>query len=46
MDTSQRPVDPSQAQGAQIPLQNFELPKFPREAGGLMALTLTSDIKL
>ncbi|TLD39334.1 Phosphoribosylaminoimidazole-succinocarboxamide synthase [Venturia nashicola] len=39
-------MDASQAQGAQIPLQNFKLPVFPREAGGLMALTLTSDIKL
>jgi hypothetical protein len=39
-------MDASQAQGAQIPLQDFEIPQFPREAGGLMALTLTSDIKL
>ena len=39
-------VDPSQAQGAQIPLQTFTLPNFPPEAGGLKALTLTSDLKL
>ncbi|QDS67565.1 hypothetical protein FKW77_003280 [Venturia effusa] len=46
MSNAQPTTDASQAQGAQIPLQNFELPVFPREAGGLMALTLTSDIKL
>lgn len=40
------PVDPSQAQGAQIPLLDFNLPAFPPEAAGLKALTLTSDIKL
>lgn len=40
------PVDPSQAQGAQIPLQNFSLPVFPPQATGLKALTLTSDIKM
>lgn len=39
-------VDPSQAQGAQIPLQSFTIPQFPPEAWGLKALTLTSDIKL
>lgn len=39
-------VDPAQAQGAQIPLQTFSLPQFPPQAGGLRALTLTSDIKL
>lgn len=43
---SQQPVDPAQAQGAQIPLQNFKVPEFPPQAQGLMALTLTSDIKL
>ncbi|KAK5143494.1 hypothetical protein LTR04_001874 [Oleoguttula sp. CCFEE 6159] len=43
---SQQPVHPSQAQGAQIPLQSFTLPNFPPEARGLKALTLTSDIKL
>ncbi|KAJ9665881.1 hypothetical protein H2201_004005 [Coniosporium apollinis] len=41
-----QPVDPAQAQGAQIPLQDFSLPEFPPQAGGLKALTLTSDIKL
>lgn len=35
-----------QPQGAQIPLQKFELPQFPVQAQGLLALTLTSDIKL
>jgi hypothetical protein len=39
-------VNPSQAQGAQIPLQNFSIPQFPQEASGLKALTLTSDLKL
>lgn len=39
-------TDPSQAQGAQIPLQSFTLPTFPPQASGLQALTLTSDIKL
>lgn len=39
-------VDPSQAQGAQIPLQSFTLPDFPPQARGLKALTLTSDLKL
>ncbi|KAF2767900.1 hypothetical protein EJ03DRAFT_328780 [Teratosphaeria nubilosa] len=39
-------VDPSQAQGAQIPLQSFNVPNFPPEARGLKALTLTSDIKV
>lgn len=39
-------VDPAQAQGAQIPLQSFTLPQFPPQAGGLRALTLTSDIKI
>ncbi|KAK4495160.1 hypothetical protein PRZ48_013487 [Zasmidium cellare] len=38
------PVDPSAAQGAQIPLQSFTLPTFPPEASSLKALTLTSDI--
>ncbi|KYG41590.1 hypothetical protein M433DRAFT_7831 [Acidomyces richmondensis BFW] len=40
------PVDPSQAQGAQIPLQTFNIPTFPPTASGLKALTLTSDIKV
>lgn len=40
------PVDPSQAQGAQIPLQTFTIPTFPPAARGLKALTLTSDIKV
>ena len=39
------PVDPSEAQGAQIPLQSFTLPDFPPEAASLKALTLTCDIK-
>ena len=39
------PVDPAQAQGAQIPLQSFTIPDFPPEAHSLKALTLTSDIK-
>jgi hypothetical protein len=46
---SQQNVNPAQAQGAQgaqIPLQNFQLPDFPPQASGLMALTLTSDIKM
>lgn len=41
-----QPVDPSQAQGAQIPLQSFHIPDFPPAARGLKALTLTSDIKV
>jgi hypothetical protein len=41
-----QPVDPSQAQGAQIPLQSFTLPNFPPEAQSLQALTLTADIKV
>ncbi|KAE9371214.1 hypothetical protein N431DRAFT_491614 [Stipitochalara longipes BDJ] len=46
--SSQQPVAPSQARAAQIPLQNFNLPTFPKEAftSGLEALILTSDIKL
>lgn len=40
------PVDPGQAQGAQIPLQSFDIPEFPTEARGLKALTLTADIKV
>lgn len=40
------PVDPSQAQGAQIPLQSFSIPTFPPNAGGLKALTLTCDMKV
>lgn len=40
------PVDPAQAQGAQIPLQSFSLPDFPPAAQALKALTLTSDIKV
>ncbi|KAF2460178.1 hypothetical protein BDY21DRAFT_384532 [Lineolata rhizophorae] len=40
------PVDPSMATAAQIPLQTFTIPDFPRQAGSLKALTLTSDIKL
>ena len=39
------PVDPAEAQGAQIPLQTFTLPEFPPSARGLKALTLTADIK-
>ena len=33
-------------QGAQIPLANFHLPKFPPQAGSLKSLTLASEIKL
>ena len=40
------PVNPSEAQGAQIPLQSFTLPDFPPAARGLKALTLTCDIKV
>lgn len=40
------PVDPAQAQGAQIPLVDFHIPEFPPQAQGLKALTLTSDIKV
>ena len=40
------PVEPSQAQGAQIPLQSFTIPDFPPAARALKALTLTSDIKV
>ena len=40
------PIDPAQAQGAQIPLQTFTIPEFPPEARGLKALTLTSDVKV
>ena len=40
------PVDPAQAQGAQIPLQSFSIPEFPPSARGLKALTLTCDIKV
>ena len=40
------PVDPAQAQGAQIPLQDFNIPEFPPQAHGLKALTLTSDVKV
>lgn len=40
------PVPPSQAQGAQIPLQSFTIPDFPPAARALKALTLTSDIKV
>ncbi|QIW98393.1 hypothetical protein AMS68_003911 [Peltaster fructicola] len=36
--------DPAQAQGAQLPLQSFNLPDFPPSARGLKALTLTSEI--
>ena len=43
---AQEAVDPSQAAGAQIPLQSFDIPIFPPQAGRLKALTLTSDIKL
>ena len=39
-------VNPAEAQGAQIPLQAFTIPDFPKEAAGLKALTLTSDIKV
>ncbi|KAK5722241.1 hypothetical protein LTR17_014247 [Elasticomyces elasticus] len=40
------PVNPDEAQGAQVPLQSFNIPEFPAEARGLKALTLTSDIKV
>lgn len=40
------PVNPSEAQGAQIPLQSFTIPDFPPAARGLKALTLTCDIKV
>ncbi|EMC97755.1 hypothetical protein BAUCODRAFT_120690 [Baudoinia panamericana UAMH 10762] len=40
------PVDPASAQGAQIPLQSFNVPDFPPSARGLKALTLTSDIQV
>ncbi|KAK5107748.1 hypothetical protein LTR62_000724 [Meristemomyces frigidus] len=40
------PVAPDQAQGAQIPLQSFNIPDFPPSARGLKALTLSSDIKV
>lgn len=40
------PIDPSSANGAQIPLTDFNIPSFPPEARGLRALTLTSDIKV
>lgn len=40
------PVDPGEAQGAQVPLQTFTIPDFPPSARGLKALTLTSDIKV
>ncbi|EME87075.1 uncharacterized protein MYCFIDRAFT_86499 [Pseudocercospora fijiensis CIRAD86] len=43
---SHQAVDPSQAQGAQIPLTDFNIPSFPQEARSLRALTLTSDIKV
>lgn len=45
---STAPVEPSQAQVAQIPLQTFSLPTFPEEAfkSGLGSLILTSDVKL
>jgi len=33
-------------QGAQIPLQNFNIPQFPPQANSLKSLTLTSEIKL
>ncbi|KXT12291.1 hypothetical protein AC579_5651 [Pseudocercospora musae] len=39
-------IDPSQAQAAQIPLTDFNIPSFPPEARSLRALTLTSDIKV
>ncbi|KXS99099.1 hypothetical protein AC578_3528 [Pseudocercospora eumusae] len=41
-----QPIDPSQAQAAQIPLTDFNLPTFPPSALALRALTLTSDIKV
>jgi hypothetical protein len=41
-----QPVEPQVANGAQIPLDDFNIPQFPREAGGLMALTLTSAISV
>ncbi|KAL3419791.1 hypothetical protein PVAG01_08289 [Phlyctema vagabunda] len=45
---STKPVPPAQARAAQIPLQSFTLPTFPKEAftSGLEALILTADIKL
>ena len=33
------------ANGAQVALEDFSIPQFPREAGGLLALTLISQIK-
>lgn len=42
--TPQTTNDPSTANGAQIPLTDFNIPTFPPEARGLRALTLTSDI--
>ena len=38
--------DPSEANGAQIPLQSFTIPEFPAKAKDLAFLTLTSDIKV
>jgi hypothetical protein len=41
--SSQKPVEPSQARAAQIPLQNFSLPTFPPEAfSSGMSLFLSS----
>lgn len=40
------PVEPQDAQGAQIPLSSFDIPEFPPSARGLRALTLTSNIKV
>ncbi|TKA73468.1 hypothetical protein B0A55_05956 [Friedmanniomyces simplex] len=40
------PVEANEAQGAQVPLQSFNIPEFPAQARGLKALTLTSDIKV
>ncbi|KIW03322.1 uncharacterized protein PV09_05533 [Verruconis gallopava] len=37
---------PGMANGAQIPLNDFNLPQLPTEAGGLIALTLTSVISV
>lgn len=39
-------ADPSQAQGAQVPLTSFDIPDFPPQARSLKALTLTSEIKV
>lgn len=45
-DAPRPPPSQSEAQAAQVPLQNFVLPAFPPEADSLRSLTLTCDIKL